>query len=92
MDNNPTIDASGAKRWYENGVRHRIDGPAVEYTSGAKLWYKNGKLHRTDGPAVENRDGTKLWYLKSEEYTFDEWCKRSTLAEQQITFLRIKYR
>jgi len=29
--------------------------------------------------------------LKSEEYTFDEWCKRSTLTDQQITFLRIKY-
>jgi len=23
--------------------------------------------------------------------SFDEWCKRSTLADQQITFLRIKY-
>jgi len=114
MDNNPTIDASGNKWWYENGVRHRTDGPAIEYTDGdkhwyengvrhrtdgpaventdgAKFWYENGELHRTNGPAVENTDGAKFWYLEGMQCSFDEWCKRSTLTDQQITFLRIKY-
>jgi hypothetical protein len=25
-----------------NGVRHRTDGPAIEYANGSKYWYLNG--------------------------------------------------
>jgi hypothetical protein len=57
----------GTKGWYFNGVRHRSDGPAIEWTDGHKEWWLNGKLHRTDGPAVEVADGTKEWYFN------DEW-------------------
>jgi hypothetical protein len=33
----------GPKFWYLNGVLHREDGPAIEYTNGGKEWWINGK-------------------------------------------------
>ena len=65
IDNEKTI------RWYQNGKRHRTDGPAVECADGAKHWYLNDKCHRTDGPAVEHANGTKHWYLKGELHCVD---------------------
>ena len=38
------IASNGDKHWYLNGVRHREDGPAIEYANGTKYWYFNGKL------------------------------------------------
>ena len=46
---------------YENGKRHREDGPAVEDLDGTKDWYLNGQLHRENGPAIVYEDGTKEW-------------------------------
>ncbi len=64
--NGPAIErADGTKEWYQNGVLHREDGPAVENLYG-KRWYKNGKLHRENGPAIES-DRIKKWYYKDEE-------------------------
>ena len=65
------IDEYGSKRWYLNGKRHRIDGPAVEYTNGTKCWYLNGKCHRIDGPAVEYTNGDKFWYLNDKLHRID---------------------
>lgn len=50
--------------WYKEGtnLRHREDGPAVEYTNGTKLWYINGSYHRDDGPAKVFRGGDKHWF------------------------------
>jgi hypothetical protein len=31
----------GSKEWYQNGLTHREDGPAVEWDDGAKFWYLN---------------------------------------------------
>jgi len=56
------VDIDGTKRWYQNNLLHREDGPAVEYTNGTKYWYQNNLLHRDDGPAVEHASGTKCWY------------------------------
>jgi hypothetical protein len=42
-------------RYYQNGVLHRDDGPAVITNNGISYWYKNDVLHRTDGPAVMYR-------------------------------------
>jgi hypothetical protein len=50
--------------YYLNNRRHRIDGPAIEYSTGIKYWYQNGKLHRLDGPAIEWYNGDKVWYYK----------------------------
>ena len=63
------VGSDGTKTWYQNGMRHRLDGPAVEYSSGNKAWYQNGMLHRLDGPAVEYPDGTKMWYINGKQYS-----------------------
>jgi len=52
----------GAIFWYQNGILHREDGPAIEQESGEKYWYQNGILHRKNGPAIIYPDGGKYWY------------------------------
>jgi hypothetical protein len=59
------------KVWSLNGVRHREDGPAVEYTSGTKEWWLNGVLHREDGPAFEYVSGNKEWWLNGDLHRED---------------------
>ena len=44
-------------------IRHRHDGPAVEYQRGSKEWYVNGKSHRLDGPAKVWSNETADWYI-----------------------------
>ena len=57
------IDVFGHKRYTLNGLIHRVDGPAIEYTDGTKHWYRHGKRHRENGPAVELASGEKYWYF-----------------------------
>ena len=38
-------DTCGNKSWFLNGKRHRINGPAVEYSDGDKYWYLNGMYY-----------------------------------------------
>lgn len=52
---------NGTKKWWQNGLFHRPDGPAVEYFNGDKHWYQFGRLHRLDGPASEHADGDRMW-------------------------------
>ena len=74
-------DIFGDKRYYLNGLLHKEDGPAVEWSTGIKVWYKNGKLHREDGPAVEYINGDKFWWLNGKFYgnycnfTNESWIK-----------------
>jgi len=56
-----------------NGVRHRRDGPALEYYGGLKAWFVNGKCHREDGAAIEGINGYKEWWLNGEQYTEEEY-------------------
>jgi len=65
-------DRHGNKYWVLNGVRHRTDGPAVEYADGTKYWWLNDELHRTDGPAIEYANGTKEWYLNGEQVEMED--------------------
>jgi len=56
---------------YQNGLLHKISGPAVECVSGYKAWWQNEKLHRIDGPAVEYANGEKLWYQNGKLHRLD---------------------
>ncbi len=56
------IDEHGTKRWFKDGLLHRLDGPAIIYPEGNIAWYKDGLYHRLDGPAVVWKSGTKFWY------------------------------
>jgi hypothetical protein len=67
--------ADGSKEWHANGVRHRLDGPAVVWPTGTKSWYVNGQLHRLDGPAFEWSDGVNSWYIDGKRYSEQEFPK-----------------
>ena len=55
------VHTNGDRFWYQNGKRHRLDGPAIEYADGDRFWYQNGQLHRLDGPAAEYTNGNREW-------------------------------
>ena len=41
------------KEWWQNGKRHREDGPAIEHSDGRREWYLNGQW-------VNERDHAQL--------------------------------
>lgn len=60
------------KYWYnDDGLLHRLDGPAVEVVAVYKAWYVNGKLHRLNGPAIEDADGSKEWWVNNKLHRLD---------------------
>ena len=62
-----TTFSDGSRGWHINDVRHRIDGPAVEWADGGREWYVNGVRHRTDGPTVERANGTREYWIHGVE-------------------------
>ena len=78
--------------WYNlEGQRHRLDGPAVEWSDGHKEWCVNDKLHREDGPAIEWSDGSKSWWINGQELTEDEF-NRKVNPIQELTVEEISQR
>lgn len=72
------IDKNGDRFWLnEDGMLHRIDGPAVEENNGSKEWFFNGERHREDGPAIELNNGHKSWWINNKLHRIDgpaiEW-------------------
>ena len=68
------MDKDGNKCYYKDKamtIRHRLDGPAVEYAGGGKTWWVDGKHHRLDGPAVEWARGSKEWYVDGKLHRLD---------------------
>jgi hypothetical protein len=59
------------KIWFKNGIKHREDGPAVEYLSGTKEWFINGLSHREDSPAKEYSGGSKEWHYEGKFHRVD---------------------
>jgi hypothetical protein len=49
----------------------------------------NGKPHREDGPAFEYADGDRYWYLNGEEYTEEEFNKK-TAKVKELTIAEIE--
>jgi len=37
------VSANGDREWYQNGMRHRLDGPAIDDADGYKEWYIDGE-------------------------------------------------
>ena len=89
------VNVNGETHWYQNGLLHREDGPAIEFPSGIKMWYRNGKGHRDDGPAIEYADGTKEWYRNGKLHREDGPAKEFANGDKywykngvKISFLR----
>ena len=84
MKNGKVVDRDGTEFWYENGLLHREDGPAVIYSNGHKFWYKNGKLHREDGPAIVAWNGSKQWWMNGGYFfTKEEWWDALTPDQKE---------
>lgn len=60
---NGRYEEDGKVSYYKDGMLHREDGPAREFSNGDKLWLLNDKPHRVDGPAHDRADGVKIWFL-----------------------------
>jgi hypothetical protein len=90
---NITIDSVGNKEWHDNdGVLHRLAGPAFEGINGSKAWWVNGKYHRLDGPAVEPNDRDNTWWVNDVRYhDFNDFQKAGGLSDDQMCVLRLKY-
>jgi hypothetical protein len=93
MEPTMEIDRKGNKFWrLRHAVRHRTDGPAIEWADGDKWWFLNGKHHRTDGPAIECMDGSTQWWLHDDEMIFDEWLIANTeISDDQQVMLKLQY-
>jgi len=88
---NPMINQMGTKFWFnENGMYHRLDGPAIEYANGNKIWYQKGLPHRLDGPAIIREQGVEEWYHHgalhriggpaiTNHYGYEEWWVNNQL-------------
>lgn len=57
------ITSNGNEVYYENGLFHNDNGPAVIYSDGTKRFYNKGLLHNSTGPAIENPDKTVSYWL-----------------------------
>ena len=42
------IDGALHSAWYQNGQKHRTDGPAIIWNDGVKEWWIGGKLLTED--------------------------------------------
>lgn len=58
-------------KYKELMVKHRTDGPAVEWADGGREWYVDGKYHRIDGPAKEYNSGHKEWRVNGKLHRTD---------------------
>jgi hypothetical protein len=84
--NGCVLDKDGTKYWFKDGLRHREDGPAVEWADGSKIWYKDDEIHREDGPAVEYPEGGMSWYLNGEYLGWGAegfWALWEVLTDEQ---------
>ena len=78
MNYNRKVFRSDRVMYYLNDLRHRLDGPAIEWVDGFKEWFNHNKRHRADGPAVEGFVGYKEFQYK--EY----WINDKEYSEQSF--------
>jgi len=79
--------------WYQNGLLHRIDEPAV-IIEESKKYYQNGKLHNSVGPAIqyyENVDKKNCYYLKGKKIYSEESELNSIKKKEKIIEFKSKY-
>src|ERR1039458_8450628 len=71
-EGNPYTDADGNKEWFDDeGLPHRVDGPARELATGEKQWWVHGNIHRVGAPAVTMKDGSLAWWQDHQQHRED---------------------
>ena len=53
--------------YWLKGLRHRIDGPAIEYLDGDYEYWENGQRHHLNGPA-KRIDGVIEYWIDGRQY------------------------
>lgn len=87
-----TTFKNGTKVWLVDGMRHREDGPAIEWDDGDKEWYLNGEQHRANGPAVEYTDGHKEWWFAGRMYnSIAAFCDAAGITGEEKTIFLLKW-
>ena len=93
------IRQRGIKCWYNQGLRHRLDNPAVIDPDGYQEWHANGQLHRDNGPALTDIDGYEAWYNYGNRHRVngpaviyssgqvEYWFNGKELSEYEIMFM-----
>ncbi|EKO3611946.1 hypothetical protein M3914_003145 [Vibrio metschnikovii] len=77
----------GTKQWFIKGsdIRHREDGPAVEYTCGGKEWWLNNELH-----LVELSSGNKFWYINGSELSDEKIAEHASKLKAETEAKKLK--
>lgn len=70
LDGPAIIWEDESTEWLVNDLRHRTDGPAIEFKH-VKEWWVDGSRHRTDGPAVLFTNGHKEWWINGKRHRTD---------------------
>lgn len=65
---------AGYAGYWNDGVRHRIGGPASVWSNGNEHWWEDGLRHRIDGPAVTYYNNRRK-----------QWCKQYWVRGKRMT-------
>ncbi len=63
--------SSGSKSYYENGKRHRIDGPAIEYSDGYKEYWLFDKKYTKEQYDIEVKKLNQKSVCENKEVVID---------------------
>jgi len=55
----PAVIENGTKYYYKHGLRHRTNGPAIEYFNGGGEWYLDGTRYMTEEQHARAMNPTK---------------------------------
>jgi len=77
----------GAKRWYQNGLKHREDGPSVIYPNGTKYWYEKGKLKI----AISLQLISCLNFIKNSSEKYSMFISSETLCQSTKSAYSVMY-
>lgn len=81
--NGPALINNNSKQWWVNDMRHRLDGPAVEWSNGSLEWWINDLRHRLDGPAIEWGNGNLEWWINGKRLSYDKERMLNTWYENR---------
>ena len=75
--------------WYKDGLLHRLDGPAVEYTNGGKEWFINGVQYTEQefNQWLEKKHLNEKLHQTLDEKSQEKIVKIFNLANQEIDLL-----
>jgi hypothetical protein len=66
------IDAYNTQRYEDDdGLPHRLDGPAIIYAGGDQMWWFHGLKHRIGGPATTMASGIMFWWEYGQRHRLD---------------------